>query len=76
MVEEVAVLLVVAGVAELLVTPEEDHAEVVVEAQTAAERRQIGTPVGFLKNLETKSVPRFLSVKIKILYYTKIGEKC
>ena len=56
-IEEVAVLLVVAGVAKLLVAPEEDHAEVVVEAQAASKRRQVRAPVGLLKNLKTKSVP-------------------
>ncbi len=66
MIEEVAVLLVVAGVAELFVAPEEDHAEVVVEAQAAAECGQVCAPVGFLKNLKTKLV---WGQSFKILFF-------
>ena len=55
MIEEVAVVIVavvVVDAAELLAAPEEDHAEVVVEAEAAPERRQVGVAVRLLKDLE------------------------
>ncbi len=52
-IEEEVVRVVV--VAKLLVAPEQDHAQVVVETETAAECGQVRAAISFLENLKKKN---------------------